>query len=862
MSEYLVNKDSKSSEGIGGKARNLLRLEEKGISVPRWAVISEEVLLNQLPAKILNDEVIEAFQALSVSPNLIAELQEFFGSDYDQKTYAVRSSAVDEDGSKYSFAGQFETYLHVPFSEIETRISDIWKSVISEQVLNYRRSNNLPIHLGIGVIVQEMIEPDVSGVGFGLDPMTGQNNTHVISALYGLGEGLVSGQLNADTFTVKSDEVIIGSAKKEYKLTRAKAGSGVEKQELDAELQEKPCLNEGQVLEVSGVLNELQELFGSPQDIEFAFAGEKLFLLQARPITATGKKEKGEYILWDNSNIIESYPGVTTPLTFSFIVKMYERVYRQFVQLLGVKQHEIDRHEGVFANTLGLVRGRVYYNLLSWYKMLAMVPGYSINAEYMETMMGVKERFELPEDYRMSKGLAWFRIVLMVFQMIALQVGLPRERRKFMAHLNKVINAYKLMDFSTMNPAEIIAKYNQFEQTLLLQWKAPLINDFFAMIWFGMLKKQCQKHFPNEPNIHNDLLCGSADIVSVEPVHRCMEIARMVAETEDAEGLFNSKSPEEIWAQLTSGKLPDIKKAIDEYIDKFGERCVGELKLETVSYAQDPTLFIGVVKSYVAQGVVKKASTSDIDQQLRIKAEAKVKQGLKSRPLARWWFNVVLRQARSLVSNRENLRYERTRGFGMVRRMFRALGEHWHEQGHLDLPEDVFYLELFEIKALEHSDFGPDLKRKIAQRKEEFETYRQQEAPKERFFTYGFDFRDEYIYSTEKLEAVEGDLQGIGCCPGRVKARARVVMDPTECNSLEGDILVTSSTDPGWVTLFPTASGIIVERGSLLSHSAIVSREMGIPCIVGVTGLLRSVKTGDELIMDGSTGLLKIASHA
>ena len=113
------------------------------------------------------------------------------------------------------------------------------------------------------------------------------------------------------------------------------------------------------------------------------------------------------------------------------------------------------------------------------------------------------------------------------------------------------------------------------------------------------------------------------------------------------------------------------------------------------------------------------------------------------------------------------------------------------------------------------------------------------------------------FFSTGKVEVIEGDLKGVGCCPGQVRARVRVVLNPGEVRSLEGDILVTSSTDPGWVTLFPSASAIIVERGSLLSHSAIVSREMGIPCIVGVTGLLKTLKTGDWVEMDGSTGVIK-----
>lgn len=490
--------------------------------------------------------------------------------------------------------------------------------------------------------------------------------------------------------------------------------------------------------------------------------------------------------------------------------------------------------------------------------MLAMVPGYSINAPFMENMMGVKERFELKEDYRMSKGLAWFRIVKMLFNMILLNVKLPGERRRFLQHLNEVIDQYNRYDFSKMSVQEIVQHYKVYEQDLLLKWKAPLINDFFAMIYFGLLHKKTAQLFPDEPNLHNDLLCGSQDIISVEPIHRSMEIAELVIENESAKKLFTDQSPDQIWEILKSGTFPEVKKSIDEYIDRFGNRCIGELKLETISYVQNPALFIKVIQAYVASNIVRSEKKESIEDQLRMNAEQKVKSALKGKPIRHAMFNYILNKARDLVSNRENLRYERTRGFGMVRNMFSAVGEKLYQENFIDSPRDVFYLELQEILYLADHPFPDQFKKNITEKKIEFEKYATQPVPEERFFSYGNNFSDEFIYSKEKILPIEGNLKGIGCCPGRVHGKVHVVLNPNEISSLNGDILVTSNTDPGWVTLFPTASAIIVERGSLLSHSAIVSREMGIPCIVSVSGLLRTLKTGDEILMDGSTGEIQI----
>ena len=150
----------------------------------------------------------------------------------------------------------------------------------------------------------------------------------------------------------------------------------------------------------------------------------------------------------------------------------------------------------------------------------------------------------------------------------------------------------------------------------------------------------------------------------------------------------------------------------------------------------------------------------------------------------------------------------------------------------------------------------------VALRKKEFDGFKKLNQPSERFASYGAVYHANDFYGTDKIELIEGDLKGIGCCPGIVRAKAMVVLDPSEVTSLNGCILITSSTDPGWVTLFPSASAIIVERGSLLSHSAIVSREMGKPCIVSVTGLLKRIKSGDEIEMDGSTGQIKMITQA
>ncbi|MGL5889745.1 MAG: PEP-utilizing enzyme, partial [Bacteroidia bacterium] len=210
---------------------------------------------------------------------------------------------------------------------------------------------------------------------------------------------------------------------------------------------------------------------------------------------------------------------------------------------------------------------------------------------------------------------------------------------------------------------------------------------------------------------------------------------------------------------------------------------------------------------------------------------------------------------------RENLRYARTRGFGMVRRIMIAVGENFSAEQLIDEPRDIFWLRLDEIaNYIRGTSDLRKLRELIRIRKADYLRFETMPTA-ERIPTRGIVYAGNDFAPQPAPLSADGSaplLKGIGCCPGRIKARVQVIHDPHSVSSLDGDILVTASTDPGWITLFPSASAILVERGSLLSHSAIVSREMGKPCIVGVSGLLQQLKTGDIVEMDGSTGEIHI----
>jgi pyruvate,water dikinase len=296
-----------------------------------------------------------------------------------------------------------------------------------------------------------------------------------------------------------------------------------------------------------------------------------------------------------------------------------------------------------------------------------------------------------------------------------------------------------------------------------------------------------------------------------------------------------------------------------DYLEKFGDRCMEELKLESITLFDDPLpLFRSVGQLAVTIREHGEAIDCDSDAQLRRAAEERVKQALAANPVKRVVFAAILAAARARVRDRENLRFERTRVFGRARLITIEIGKRLAALDRLDDPRDVFYLEVDEMLAfVEGRATTTDLKGLVALRKSEFDRHRSEPPPADRFETRGL----VYVGNTCQLETAyippAGDsLKGIGCCAGIVRGPVRIICDPRRAAVASGEIIVAQRTDPGWVMIFPAATGLLVEHGSLLSHSAIVAREMGLPAVVSLSGLTDWLKDGDWVEMDGSTGVV------
>jgi rifampicin phosphotransferase len=878
-SRILRGIEALDSPQAGGKARGLARAERAGLPVPPWFVLSAAAFNDSLDpgqrAALRDahdiDSLTPLINGVSLGPAVTSELTEALRQlARGGELVAVRSSASDEDGTGHSFAGQLESFLNVGPGDVPDRVRAVWRSGFSDRIVAYRREHGLsPAPQPPGVLIQVMVDPRAAGVAFGADPTTGRRAVCVVSAVPGFGSSVVSGEADADTWLIDRTGAILERhipAKHRMHVADASAPGGVRTVDVPPGRVDQPSLSDDEVRAVADLARAAGRHFGRPQDIEWAMA-ERLVLLQSRPITSLRDMPDPDAppILWDNSNIVESYSGVTMPLTFSFAREIYEHVYRQFCRMMAVPEHVIAARDDTFHNMLGLVRGRMFYNLLNWYRLLAMLPGYQVNRRFMEQMMGVKE--PLPHDLagaiaaEMSRGRA-----LDALYLVRTLGGLVVNHLR----LNRRVDAfYKRLDDALVAPEppleerrmdELVVHYKDLRRRLLLSWDAPLVNDFFAMIFYGVLRSLVIRWCGDaNGTLQNDLIGGEGGIVSAEPAVRMQRLATRAAVEPALVDLLAHGAAEEIAA--ASHRYPDFAAEVHSYLAKFGDRTVNELKLESSTLHDDPLPLYRAVAALAAKPADGKAAPgpSTAADRLRAESRARVAEALEGHPIRRATFAWVLRHARRRVRDRENLRLERTRLFGRVRRIFLEVGRRFHAVDVVDEPRDVFYLEVDEVLGfVEGRATTTDLRGLCALRSREFSEYGRMAPPDDRFETRGPVYQGQSYRRRRDAAVPPGEeRKGLGCSPGIVRGPVRVVTDPNAVEPGDDAILVAEHTDPGWIMIFPSARGVLVERGSLLSHAAIVARELGIPAVVSLPGLTGWLRDGDSVEMDGSTGVVR-----
>ncbi|MCU0437056.1 MAG: PEP-utilizing enzyme [Raineya sp.] len=793
---------------IGGKAKNLCRLKNMGLPIPDFVVIPNEAFEDETFTLHKNDK-----------DTLLQILKNW---DLPNKKVIVRSSVHDEDGFKHSFAGLMESFLDIDsFDKTLQAITICAQSAFSEKVMAYRKQKNIHHPILPAVIVQKQVSAISSGVVFTTNPQYPQEMA--IHATKGLGVDLVQGNIEPDEFYLWKKDGLINRQKN---------------------IEEYILLSDKQLKQIWTMSNQIEISFGYPQDIEFVFDNEHLYIVQTRPIT----QEIPKVVIYDNSNIQESYCGVTTPLTFSFAQRAYATVYRQTMKSLGLSQKVITQNEPIIQNLLGLVKGRIYYNINNWYQGLKLLPSFKQNKKDMERMMGVEKPIDFVEDHQKTFLEKLQILPSLLFNLAKLLWAfrrLPISIKSFLENFRFFYQNFYEQDFSKYSWNELQDMKKQIDVSLLENWSVPIINDFYVMMSNGKAIRHLKKLGFNAPEeFLSRFFAKKGDIVSTQPFIELQKLAKEAKENPELTDLIfhaHNQTHENI-----QQAFPNFFKKISFFIEKFGDRTIGELKLETHTMR---THFI-VFYKYLVNLIKIPEQESQNQLSLNILAQQELDSRLigKSVFFKNKTFN-ILNSLQKAVENRELLRLERTRLFGMYRTLYRTMGLYLQKNNYLNDAEDIFYLYEKEIEKFD----SYNLKSIIEHRKKEFEGYLHEKIDSQVIIPF-----PPSESTTENQVFDDKILIGSCCVAGEAEGEVIVISNPTDTLDVVGKIICALRTDPGWAALFPACKAVLIEKGSALSHSAILLRELGIPTIINIPKITDILKSGQHIRINAEEGKIYI----
>lgn len=873
----------------GGKGAQLTELRAAGFPVPAFGIVGSDAFEAQLATGDLAAEIAAELRELTAAraagaAEAIAQLinaaplcrqaaeaiEAAITATHPATHVAVRSSAAEEDGAAHSFAGQGESFLHVPVAGVHASVRACWASAYSERALRYRLLHGLETQaITTAVVIQAMLPSELSGVAFTADPVSGDPEQIVISAVYGLGEGLVSGLVDADTLSLarSGGRTLHRALGSKAQRVDADPSGGVRIHEVDAAEQARLALSDEQLRQIHALaLRAEAHAGGIPQDVEWAIAGGEVWLLQARPITGTPRVQGGALRVWDNANIVENFGDVTAPLTASVATHVYGRVYLDYCRVLGVPPRLLPMLEPHTRRLLGSFDGRLYYNVLNWYMVLALVPGASIQRKVLAATAGVRETDpELAAAQRPFAALGPRRERLLhvrtgiVFTWRFLTA--QRTVDRFMDEFGELYGSFNAAQLEQLDAAEAWETYERFEQQLLDHWGPTAVLDAVISLTVGVLYGLTERWLPGAPPwlLWQAIKVDDAGLESALPADRLKALAAEVrGDAALAELVAATDAPGLPAALLAS----DLDRAgwllgeLEHYVEDFGDRAANELKLEEPDLRDDPTpawaMLADAVRAPATNAhAAAHGEAQDADAWLR---------GRLSWP-QRLAYGAVRRKAQATLRSRERVRFARSRGFGMARRMLRLVGQRLADQGVLTDAEQVHFLRLEELRGVFAGTVDPGELLPIAElRAQRVAAQRQLAGPPPRFLTRGIPATAAKASDPAASDGEAGSdddrvLRGLPSCPGVVEGEARVVAEPTD---VRGGVLVAQRTDPGWIGALASASALVIERGSPLTHVAVVARELGIPTAVQVPGATARLHSGMRVRVDGGAGTVEI----
>ncbi|MGG1758625.1 phosphoenolpyruvate synthase [Bacillus velezensis] len=846
---------------VGGKGLHLGELSKiQGIQVPEGFCVTTagyqkaieqnetlQALLDQLTMlKVENRNQIgevskkirQTIMEAEIPSDVVKAVACYLSRFGEKHAYAVRSSATAEDLPHASFAGQQDTYLNITgVDAILQHISKCWASLFTDRAVIYRMQNGFDhSQVYLSVIIQKMVFPQASGILFTADPMTGNRKLLSIDAGFGLGEALVSGLVSADCYKVQDGQIVDKRIETKKKAIYERKEGGTETRETDLDQQQIQTLTDEQILQLARIGRQIEAHFGQPQDIEWCLDRDTFYIVQSRPITTlypvpeANDRENHVYISVGHQQMMTD---PIKPLGLSFFLlttaaPMRKAGGRLFVdvthQLASPNVREVflkgmGQHDPLLKDALMTIIERHDF-IKPIHDKTAPIPGKgnadmpdqaendpAIVSDLIKSSQASIE--ELKQNIQTKSGSDLFRFILEDIQ----------ELKNILFNPKSSVLIRTAMDASS--------------------WINEKMNEWLGEKNAADTLSQSVPH-----NITSEMGLALLDVADViRPYPEVIAYLENVKDDHFLDGLVKFEGGRE------------TRDAIYAYLSKYGMRCAGEIDMTRTRWSEKPTALVPMILNNL-KNFEPNASQRKFEQgrQEALKKEQELLDRLKQLPDGEQKAKETKRMIR-IIRNFSGFReYPK---YGMISRYFvykQALlkeAEQLAEAGVIHEKEDIYYLtfeELQEVVRTHKLDYQI-----ISTRKGEYKVY-EKLAPPRVITSDGEIVTGEY--KRENLPA--GAIAGLPVSSGVIEGRARVILNMEDADLEDGDILVTSYTDPSWTPLFVSIKGLVTEVGGLMTHGAVIAREYGLPAVVGVENATQLIKDGQRIRVHGTEGSIEI----
>lgn len=852
---------------VGGKGANLGELSKiEGIHVPDGFCISTEAfkriigetssineLLDQLSLLKVEDrdkigelsgEIRRVIEGIAIPQDINEAIAHLLSRLGEKNAYAVRSSATAEDLPTASFAGQQDTYLNIIGKEaIYQHISKCWASLFTERAVIYRVQNGFDhrkVHLS--VVVQKMVFPQAAGILFTADPVTSNRKVLSIDASFGLGEAIVSGLVNADIYKVCNGKVIDKKISTKKLAIYALKDGGTKEQEIEQQRQNRQALTDEQILQLERIGRKIEEHFGRPQDIEWCLVDDTFYIVQSRPITTlypipeANERENHVYVSVGHQQMMTD---PIKPLGLSLFQltaarPMHKAGGRLFVDVTPMLASPASRE--TILDVLGKSDPLIKDALTTIIEREDFIK--SLPDDKQEQSAGENNKGRSPADFQTLNEYD----PAIVGDLIKRSETLVQELK----HNIQTKSGSDVFDF-------ILEDIQQLKKMLSdPQSFGAIMTAMNASSWVN----EKMKEWLGEKNVADTLSQSVPNNITSSMGLALLDVADVVRPYPEVIDYLQHVKDDNFLDELVEfDGGQEARDAIYAFLNKYGMRCAGEIDITKTRWSEKPTTLVPMILSNI-KNLEPNASDRKFEQgrQEALKKEQALLARLKQLPDGEQKAEETKRMIRLI---RNFIGYREYPKYGIVSRYFVYKQALLKEAEQLVLAnvihekEDIYYLtfqELHEVVLTNKLDYQI-----INKRKDEYKLYEKLTPPRV-ITSDGEIITGEYKRENLPAEAIVG----IPVSSGVIEGRARVILNMEDADLEDGDILVTSFTDPSWTPLFVSIKGLVTEVGGLMTHGAVIAREYGLPAVVGVENATKLIKDGQRIRVNGTEGYVEI----